>query len=291
MAIHAIGDIQGCYDELRLLLDRLRFDPAADWLWFVGDLVNRGPASLQVLRFARALGERAIVVLGNHDLHLLALAAGNRRHARKSNLDAVLAAPDRDELLHWLRHRPLLHHDAEHRILLVHAGLPPQWDLAEAQACAREVEVVLRGPDHRDWFHVMYGNQPERWSPGLTGTERRRFIVNCLTRLRFCTLDGALALGEKGELGSQAPGLVPWFKVPGRRTRDQRIVFGHWSTLGYWQGDNVWAIDSGCLWGGGLTALRIDGPRPMTPFRLDCKGYRRPGAADDRDPPLPEPSR
>lgn len=275
MSIYAIGDLQGCYRELRTLLDRLAFDPHADQLWFVGDLVNRGPDSLAVLRFVHDLGDAALVVLGNHDLHLLALAAGNRKHAAKNTLDAVLKEPDRDDLLDWLRQRPVLHHDAERGITLIHAGLPPQWDLAEARACAAELEAVLRSGD-RDYLFAMYGNQPDRWSPDLTGLERLRFITNCFTRLRFCAPDGTLALKEKGEIGSQSPGLIPWFQVPGRRTRHDRIIFGHWSTLGYRSEDNVWAIDSGCLWGGALTAIRLD-ESPMRPIQVGCEGYLAPG--------------
>ncbi|NCA69906.1 MAG: symmetrical bis(5'-nucleosyl)-tetraphosphatase [Sphingobacteriia bacterium] len=278
MSIYAIGDIQGCYDELRRLLDLIRFDPAADRLWLVGDLVNRGPDSLAVMRFVRDLGDRAIVVLGNHDLHLLALAEGNTRHAAKSTLDEILAAPDRDELLHWLSHRPLLHQDPAIGFTLIHAGLPPQWDLDLAAACARELEAALRGPLRRDFLLSMYGNKPKRWSSDLTGIERLRFITNALTRMRFCTRDGTLALGEKGEIGSQAPGLLPWFRVPGRQTRNQRIIFGHWSTLGYLAEDNVWALDSGCLWGRALTAIRIDASAPIRPIQIDCLGYAKPGA-------------
>lgn len=278
MAIYAIGDIQGCHRELRRLLDLTHFDPSADRLWLVGDLVNRGPDSLEVLRFVQSLGERALVVLGNHDLHLLALAEGNRRHAAKSTLGAILAAPDRDELIHWLRHRPILHHEDDLGFTLIHAGLPPQWTLDEARARACELEEALRGPDHRAFLHAMYGNKPSRWSDDLSGMERLRFITNCFTRLRFCTPDGGLALGEKGEIGSQAPGLLPWFRMPGRRTRGDRIIFGHWSTIGYLAEHNVWGLDSGCLWGGALTAIRIDTAGPITPIQLDCDGYLRPGA-------------
>lgn len=278
MPSYAIGDIQGCHAELRQLLDRLAFDPERDRLWLVGDLVNRGPHSLEVLRFVRDLGDAATVVLGNHDLHLLAVAAGNDKHAKKSTLDAVLEAPDRDELLDWLRRRPLLHHDETLELTMIHAGLPPQWDLAQARACARELEQVLRADDYRIFLRDMYGNQPSLWSPELQGTERLRFITNCLTRLRYCEPDGSLALKEKGLLGSQRPGRLPWFQMPGRLTKKDRIVFGHWSTLGFWSGDNVWAIDSGCLWGGALTALRLDETPPRA-VQLDCPGVLAPGDA------------
>ncbi|WP_295391396.1 symmetrical bis(5'-nucleosyl)-tetraphosphatase [uncultured Thiodictyon sp.] len=281
MPTYAIGDIQGCELELRRLLERLRFDPARDRLWFAGDLVNRGPGSLGVLRLVRSLDACSVVVLGNHDLHLLALAAGNERHAKKSTLAEVLQAPDRDELLHWLRHRPLLHHDANKGFTLIHAGLPPQWTLAVAQDCARELEDALRGPDYLDYLFALYGDQPARWDPELAGMERLRFITNALTRLRYCTPDGTLALKEKRPPASCPAGLVPWFKCPGRRSVDARIIFGHWSALGYWDRDNVWGIDSGCLWGGHLTAVRVRKSKPIEPLHLPCEGYLVPGEGGD----------
>lgn len=277
MATYAVGDLQGCYDELRELLDSVAFDPAVDRLWCVGDLVNRGPKSLQVLRFVRGLGDGAVCVLGNHDLHLLALAAGCGRDRGDHSLDDVLAAPDRDELLDWLRHRPLLHNDPGLGFTMLHAGLPPQWDLRQAIACAREVEAVLRGDGHRDYFAQMYGNQPSMWDPALHGMDRWRFVTNCLTRLRFCNPDGSLALKEKGPPGTEKPGRVPWFDYPGRKTRGERIVFGHWSTLGYHAGDGVWGLDTGCLWGGALTLLRLDTETPR-PQRLQCRGWKNPAA-------------
>lgn len=275
MAVYAIGDIQGCYDELRRALDAVQFDPAADCLWCVGDLVNRGPNSLEVLRFVHGLGDAAVCVLGNHDLHLLALAAGNQKHKGEGSLASVLAATDSDELLHWLRHRPLIHHDPGLDFLMVHAGLPPQWDRDTAIACAREVESVLRGDRHGDYFAHMYGNKPDAWDPALAGMERWRYITNCLTRLRFCETDGRLALKEKGPPGSQARGRMPWFEHPRRATRSQRIVFGHWSTLGYLAQHNVWALDTGCLWGGALTLLRLD-HTPPTHRSLPCGGWQDP---------------
>jgi bis(5'-nucleosyl)-tetraphosphatase (symmetrical) len=275
VAVFAVGDIQGCYDELRQALDAVAFDPAKDQLWCVGDLVNRGPKSLETLRFVRGLGSAAICVLGNHDLHLLALAAGNARHENEDSLKAVLDAPDRDELLHWLRYRPLAHHDPALDWLMVHAGLPPQWDLDTTLSCAREVEAVLRGDGHRDYFLQMYGNKPNRWDPALHGMERWRFITNCLTRLRFCGPDGRLTLKEKGPPGSQKAGRLPWFEHPQRVSRDQRIVFGHWSTLGYAARHNVWALDTGCLWGGALTLLRLD-EAPPQPHSTRCPGFQDP---------------
>lgn len=280
MSIYAIGDIQGCAEELHRLLERLRFDPVRDRLWFAGDLVNRGPGSLEVLRLVYSLDACSVVVLGNHDLHLLALASGNTKHAKKSNLGAILEAPDREPLLHWLRHRPLMHHDATRGFTLVHAGLPPQWSLAEALAGARELEEVLRGPRYHDYLFAMYGNEPGRWSPDLVGMERLRFITNCLTRLRYCTADGTLALKEKGTLATRPKSLIPWFQCPERKTRGDRIIFGHWSSLGYWDQDNVWGIDSGCLWGGHLTALRVRKRQPLEPIHLPCAGYLTPGGGD-----------
>jgi len=272
MATYAIGDIQGCYDELRVLLDRLRFDPVKDRLWLVGDLVNRGPMSAQVLRFIKGLGDRAVSVLGNHDLHLLALGAGNPKHSQKSNLHEVLEAPDRDELLDWLRHRPMMHYDEKKGFALVHAGLPPQWDLAQALSCARELEAALRGPKYRAFLHDMYGNKPARWSKTLSGMNRLRFITNSLTRMRYCDAKGTLDLQEKGVIGTQPPHLLPWFAHPDRRTREVRIIFGHWSNLGYHANHNVWGLDTGCLWGMRLTAVRVHPHRPILPVSVDCLG-------------------
>jgi len=272
MATYAIGDIQGCYDELRTLLDRLEFDPAKDRLWLAGDLVNRGPDSLKVLRFAKGLGERAVCVLGNHDLHLLAVAAGNLRHYKDESLADVLQAPDRDELLDWLRRRPLMHSSKGKGYSMIHAGLPPQWDIKTAQRCAREVERVLRGPDFPRLMREMYGNKPDRWSKKLKGMDRLRFIINCFTRLRYCGADGTLALKEKGAPGSQAKGLLPWFEVPGRASAKERIVCGHWSTLGFVNRRNVWSLDTGCLWGGSLTAVRLRRKHPPAAVQIACDG-------------------
>ncbi len=270
MATYAIGDIQGCYDELRRLLDALAFDPVKDKIWLVGDLVNRGPDSLKTLHFIRDLDDCALTVLGNHDLHLLALAAGNSKQEKKSNLDAVLRAPERDELLHWLRHRPLMHFDARKDFALVHAGLPPQWDLMEALECAREVEAVLQGPSYPDFLNEMYGNEPARWSRSLTGMDRLRFITNCFTRLRYCDAEGNLALKEKSPPGSAPKGYLPWYEVPGRASSDIRIIFGHWSTLGYEVRNNTWALDTGCVWKGRLTAIRVHKNKPIDPISIPC---------------------
>ena len=275
MSVYAIGDIQGCYDELRELLDMIEFDPGSDKLWFVGDLVNRGPKSLEVLRFVKSLGDSAVSVLGNHDLHLLAMVTGNKLCGPSSTLTPVLKAPDRSELLHWLRWRPLMHHDPELGFSMVHAGLPPQWSVTEALEHAAELEAVLRDDAaYPGFFAEMYGNRPRKWDGELQGIERLRFITNVFTRLRYCTRKGKLALNESGPLGTQGKKLLPWFMVPGRRSAKSRIVFGHWSTLGYLAGANVWALDTGCLWGGALTALRLD---DQVPLFHGCTGQRKPG--------------
>lgn len=277
MAIYAIGDVQGCHDDLLRLLEKIRFDEQRDHLWFVGDLVNRGPHSLEVLRFVKSLGERAITVLGNHDLHLLAVAAGIRRPHPKDTLGPILAAPDREALLAWLRHRPLLHHDPALGYTMIHAGLPPQWDLSTARACAREVEAALRAPDARDFLAHMYGNTPSKWQEDLAGRERLRFTVNCLTRLRYCLPDGTLVLKEKGAPREQHGDHRPWFDIPGRASAALCIVFGHWSTLGRYSRKGIYALDSGCLWGGALTALRLDGEPRW--YNVDCAGACLPGEA------------
>jgi bis(5'-nucleosyl)-tetraphosphatase (symmetrical) len=263
MATYAVGDVQGCCDELESLLGAIRFDAARDRLWFVGDLVNRGPRSLDVLRLVRQLGDAAIVVLGNHDLHLLAIARG-AAHLRPADraLEPVLAAPDRDSLLDWLQARPLLHCDATLGVVMVHAGLPPQWDVPQARACAAELEAALRSEHSGRLFAAMYGNQPDLWDDDLQGDARLRFITNALTRLRVCDREGRLLLKHKGPPGRMPADAIPWFRVPGRRSAGTRIVCGHWSALGYHDGDGVLALDTGCVWGGTLTARRLDAPEP-----------------------------
>lgn len=275
MAIYVIGDVQGCYDELQQLLERIAFDQTTDRLWFTGDLVNRGPKSLEVLRFVRSLGDRAISVLGNHDLHLLAVAAETERARTKDTLGSILRATDREELIDWLRTRPLLHHDEALSYTIIHAGLPPQWDLGKARACAAEVEAVLQGPQVRNLLANMYGDQPVQWNDTLVGWDRLRFIINCFTRLRYCGPNGQLILKEKGPPGSQPSQCTPWFRVPGRATAGARIVFGHWSTLGYVNDDGILAMDTGCLWGGWLTAQRLDAAE--RPWSIKCPGARKPG--------------
>ncbi|MCB1761753.1 MAG: symmetrical bis(5'-nucleosyl)-tetraphosphatase [Gammaproteobacteria bacterium] len=275
MAVYAIGDVQGCYNELQKLLDKIEFNPANDRLWFAGDLVNRGPDSLTTLRFVKGLGKTAITVLGNHDLHLLALSQGNFKHRSKDQtLAPILAAKDRDELLDWLRRCPLMHHDKKLGFALIHAGLPPQWDLNTALKRAGEVEKVLRGDGYNYYCTHLYGNNPGHWSEALQGMDRLRFITNCFTRLRYCTIGGEVALGEKGPPGSQSAGYLPWFAVPGRASLATRIIFGHWSTLGFHQAENTWALDSGCLWGGKLTALKLSSSKPPKAIQVSCPGYQ-----------------
>ena len=258
MSVYAIGDLQGCYDELQQLLDHIRFDPGTDRLWLVGDIVNRGPQSLECLRFVRDLGTSAVTVLGNHDLCLLASACGVRRAGSKDTLDAVLTAPDRDELLFWLRQQPLIYRDNALGYSLVHAGLAPHWTLDDAQRLAAEVEQVLRDERHTEFFAAMYGNQPARWHDSLYGMDRLRYIVNVLTRIRYCTAEGDLDFESKGPPGSQPEHLFPWYDVPNRRSANEKIIVGHWSTLGRLEKNNVYALDTGCVWGGQLTAMRLD---------------------------------
>lgn len=278
MSTYAVGDIQGCRDALERLLEKLRFDPAGDRLLLAGDLVNRGPDSAGTLRLLRALGDSAVAVLGNHDLHLLAVAAGGRP-GRRDTLDDILEAADRDVLLGWLRGQPLLHETAGYALL--HAGLPPQWTLADARAAAREIESALRGPEGDRLLLRMYGDQPDRWSADLEGLPRLRFAINCFTRLRYCDADGVIAPEPKGAPGSQRAGLLPWFAVPGRRSAGVPILFGHWSTLGrvHWPEHQVWGLDTGCIWGGRLSAFCLE---TGLVHDVPCDQYRRPdGAALD----------
>jgi bis(5'-nucleosyl)-tetraphosphatase (symmetrical) len=259
MATYAVGDVQGCRDELETLLGRIGFDPATDRLWFVGDLVNRGPRSLETLRLVERLGGAAHVVLGNHDLHLLAVArGGDRSREPDDTLRPILEAPDSERLLDWLQSRALLHHDPLLGVTMVHAGLPPQWDVALARRCAAELEAALQGEHSGRLFGAMYGNQPDLWRDDLEGDDRLRFITNALTRLRVCDGSGRMLLRFKGPLDELPAGALPWFRVPGRRSAGARIVCGHWSALGYLDEGGVLALDTGCVWGGMLTAQRID---------------------------------
>jgi bis(5'-nucleosyl)-tetraphosphatase (symmetrical) len=259
VSTYALGDIQGCADEFDDLLALIGFDATNDRLWLVGDLVNRGPDSLRVLRTVRSLGDAAICVLGNHDLHLLAVAAGHQRKGRQDTLDAVLAAPDCDELLAWLRSRPLTAGDADY--LLVHAGLPPEWTPAQTHALAREVEQALRGSEHDEFLRHLYGNEPVRWDDALRGWDRLRVIVNACTRLRFCADDGTMEFAEKRGHDRAPQGFAPWYAHAHRRSRGATVICGHWSALGLQLMPGVLMLDSGCVWGGPLTAVRLEDRR------------------------------
>ncbi len=274
MATYAIGDLQGCYDALQRLLDKLQFDPVRDQLWLAGDLVNRGPDSLATLRYIKSLGSSAITVLGNHDLHLLAIVADHKT-TKDPGLKQILAAPDVDELVDWVRQQPLLHYDADLDFALVHAGIYPTWTLPQALELAEELHRMLTSDNYLDLIHNMYGNKPRNWGNDLQGWDRLRFIVNCFTRMRFCESDGKLNLKDKGPPDSQAPGSLPWFDMPGRKTADNRIIFGHWSTAGRVDRKHVFALDTGCIWGGDLTALQLDAENPEF-ISIACPEFRHP---------------
>lgn len=280
MTTFAIGDVQGCHESLRRLLEQLRFDPVRDRLIFVGDLVNRGPQSAEVLRYVRSLGDRATSVLGNHDLHLLAVARRQEAVDAKDTFQDVLSAPDRRELLDWLSHRPLAYEEPETGTLVVHAGIAPQWSRKKLLALAREAEAVIAGADADGFYAHMYGNEPDRWQDKLQGWDRIRFIVNCLTRMRYCTPRGRIDTRSKGMPGSQGAKLLPWFEIEGRKTADETIVFGHWSTLGRvsWNGGRILGLDTGCVWGGSLTALNLQSGELVS---TGCAQFRRPGGETD----------
>ena len=275
MKTYAIGDLQGCAHEAQLLLEHIREDAQGDArILFVGDLINRGPDSLTALRRMKALSEssggRVEALLGNHDLHLIAVAVGAQRVSRSDTLDAILDAPDRDELIDWLRRRPLAMFVDAH--LLVHAGVAPQWDAAQTMALAGEVEAVLRGEGWIDFLREMYGNEPNRWDDSLSGMARLRCIVNALTRMRLCEPDGSMDFKHKeSENGPEGSGLVPWFDLPERRTQNVSVVFGHWSALGLVLRPNLVGLDSGCVWGGKLTAVCLDNRALL---QVDCPEYR-----------------
>jgi bis(5'-nucleosyl)-tetraphosphatase (symmetrical) len=268
VATYAIGDLQGCADELEQLLGAFSFAAGRDRLWFVGDLVNRGPKSLDTLRFVRGLGESAVCVLGNHDFHLLCRAEGFARRHADDTLDPILEAPDAAALLDWLRERPLLHEEGGHA--MVHAGLLPQWTLARAASLAREVEGALRGPRYRAFLEHLYGTQPSAWRDDLAGWDRLRVIVNAMARLRYCTRDGEMLLGIKRD--DAPPHAHRWFDL--RPAQEAPIVCGHWSTLGLVLTEKLLALDTGCVWGGRLTALRLE-DRAL--FQVPCAGYQDPG--------------
>jgi bis(5'-nucleosyl)-tetraphosphatase (symmetrical) len=265
MATYAIGDIQGCFDSFRRLLEHCAFDPARDKFWLVGDLVNRGPRSLETLRFVRNLGSAAITVLGNHDLSLLMAAEGFGKRGKGDTFDEILESTDRDELLDWLRHQPLCH--VEGGYCLVHAGLLPQWTVAEARALAAEAEAALTRPDWREFMANMWGSEPASWRDDLEGWPRLRVIINAMTRMRFCSPEGVMDFRAKGEVSKAPKGFMPWFQVPGRRSAGSVLVVGHWSALGLKVLPNLLAIDSGCLWGGSLTAIRLE---DRAIFQVEC---------------------
>jgi bis(5'-nucleosyl)-tetraphosphatase (symmetrical) len=275
VAHYLIGDIQGCDPPLGRLLAKIAFSPSRDTLYVLGDLVNRGPASAAVLRRLASYGDSAHCLLGNHDLSLLAVAHGHRAPHRNDTMDDILAAPDRDAMLHWLRHRSMALH--AHGILMVHGGVLPQWTPQRVLELAGEVEAVLRGPDLTAFLAQMWGNQPDRWDEALTGADRCRVVVNALTRLRFCTPEGVMDLRASGGLHQAPPGLLPWFDVPGRQTAGQPIAFGHWSTLGLVQRPDLLSLDTGCVWGGCLTALRLGEDGAHEVVQVACEQAQAPG--------------
>lgn len=266
MSTYAIGDVQGCFLALHGLLEQIGFNAGRDRLWFVGDLVNRGPDSLATLRFVKELGQAAVCVLGNHDLHLIAVGGGHAKLRKDDTLNEVLAAPDRDDLLDWLRRRPLMHVDGKYA--LVHAGLLPGWSVPRAIDLAHEVERALRAPNFDRLLAHMYSNEPDHWNEKLTGYARLRVIINAMTRMRVCTSDGAMALRYKGDAAGVPAGVLPWFAVPGRASQSSCIIFGHWSALGLVLEPNVIGLDTGCLWGRKLSALRLE-DREL--FQFSCR--------------------
>ncbi len=280
MALYLIGDVQGCDEPLQRLLDHIDFSPSRDTLVLLGDLVNRGPASADVLRRMQRYGAAARSLLGNHDLHLLGVAHGARKAGRRDTLDDILGAPDREAMLDWLRHQHMALHQplAGGDLLMVHAGVLPQWSVADTMAHAAELEAVLRGPSLGEFLRGMYGDEPAQWNDALTGPARLRVIVNALTRLRFCSADGVMEFETKD--GSAAPpaGFMPWFDVPGRRTARATVAFGHWSTLGWVSRPDLLSTDTGCVWGGCLSAVRIGpGLQQRDLLQVRCPQARKPG--------------
>lgn len=271
MAVYAIGDIQGCYDEFQKLLDHIHFDPAADILWFTGDLVNRGKNSLEVLRLIKQLGPQHHIVLGNHDLHLLAVAFGVAPLNPGDTFQSILAAKDCDELMEWLRYRPLLHYDQHLGYAMAHAGIPPFFNIQQAQSLASEVENALQSDSVGYYLQHMYGNKPDAWKSDLTGMERLRCITNFFTRMRLCYPDGRLDFSYKGPLAGKPAHLIPWFDLPGRVNPELKIIFGHWAALGG-KADvpNVFPLDTGCVWGISLTAMRLGDEERLS---ISCKKH------------------
>jgi bis(5'-nucleosyl)-tetraphosphatase (symmetrical) len=272
MAIYAIGDVQGCHARLVELLDRIEQEDPGAKILFAGDLINRGPGSLATLRLVRSMGDRAEAVLGNHDLHLLAVANDLRQAHRSDTIDDILDAPDHEELMDWLRRRPLAMEACG--CLIVHAGVLPDWSMSETLALAREVEAALQAPDWLSFMGNMYGNAPDRWNPSLSGHDRLRCIVNALTRMRFCSIDGRMELRLKDKDGIPPPGYLPWFDMPSRKTHDTTVVFGHWSARGLVMRPHVIGLDTGCVWGGKLTALRLEDRHLV---QVECPQYQQQG--------------
>jgi bis(5'-nucleosyl)-tetraphosphatase (symmetrical) len=272
--IYLLGDLQGCGDPLARMLEVVAFSPSRDHLYVLGDLVNRGPDSLGVLQRLSALGESATCVLGNHDLHLLAVAQGVRKPHKSDTVAQILDAPDREHWLNWLRHQKMA--VQAHGWLMVHAGVLPQWDAAQTLALAAEVEAMLQGPELATFLPLMYGNEPSQWRDELQGAERLRCVINSLTRLRFCSADGSMEFATKEGSGGAPQGYMPWFEVPGRRTEGVRVAFGHWSTLGLINRDDLLSLDTGCVWGGQLTAVRLtDAGRDV--IQIPCAQSQKPG--------------
>lgn len=272
MTIYAIGDIQGCFNELKQLLAKIKYRSDKDQLWFTGDLVNRGPDSLETLRFIKSLGDNAISVLGNHDLHMLAVLQGFEQPRRSDTFDEILSAPDKESLTHWVAHLPLMHVENNH--VLVHAGIYPDWTIDQARELAKEVESVLQSERFPSFLQHMYGNQPSKWCNTLKGWDRLRFITNTFTRMRYCLEDLSLDLKYNGAPGTQPQHLTPWLDLLDPTQKQYRILFGHWSTLGPSNVDNVYALDGGCLWGGTLIALALEAtPRYI---HLACSGELQP---------------
>lgn len=273
MATFVIGDIQGCFDELQELVDYISFDPKKDQIWFVGDLVNRGPKSLETLRWVKSLGNSAVTVLGNHDLHLLAMHAGVKEVKTTSSLYSTLQANDIDELVEWLRSQPLMLYNKQLEFAMVHAGLAPQWTIKDAMRYSEEVETVLQSKNYKDFLFNMYGDQPNQWDASLKGWDRLRAITNFMTRVRYCDDQGVMNFSDKGPLGTQSSEMKPWYEITSRKSQDTCVVFGHWSTLGHIQDHNIISTDTGCLWGGQLTSIKI-GLDSLTIYQLDCEAKK-----------------
>lgn len=266
MPTYAIGDVQGCLRSLERLLEQIHYDPSQDILWFTGDLINRGPDSLGTLRYIQSLPASTVCVLGNHDLALLAASCGAIEPSQGDTYQDILNAPDRENLLNWLRHRPLFHHDATQQFSLAHAGIYPQWDLPKAQRLSKEVELLLQGPQYQEAMHALFGDLPNVWQDTLQGWDRFRFIVNALTRMRFCDDKGVLELGSKGSAHQH---LMPWFTVPNRKTQHDKVIFGHWAALqGQTKTPMTYALDTGCVWGNALTAMCLETEQR---FQVSCQ--------------------